>query len=336
MKKSLKTIMFTACLFLIVLFLFEAGVRIWGYSGHYIYDPVYMPYKGQGDIPYIHKPNLVNAKGRGFAIFNTDSLGLRSKVSGYRYGAKEPNEYRIAITGDSVTFGEGVRKTGDTYCQVLEGIINERQNIVKARVFNYGVSGYSVKNMADTLKYRFPEVNPDLVIMAIIPSDFDLSRTGCVDKWGYTANRALSGFMPTDSLVKRMLRKAHSAYLLRDWRYYLVNRNRIVKYIPKSVISSSDDYVKQFATTAQERGLPYLVVLLPSHYSNEIYGELASRLKTDGIRYLDLSSIANEFTPQAFRAGKFDRHPSVAAHKRIAERLAQYIMENTLSQYKQN
>jgi len=62
-----------------------------------------MPFERSKDIPYVRRPNLINARARGLAIINTDALGLCSKTAGATYGAKEQKEYRITIVGDSVT-----------------------------------------------------------------------------------------------------------------------------------------------------------------------------------------------------------------------------------------
>ena len=75
---------------------------------------------------------------------------------------------RIAIVGDSVTFGEGIPNTADTFVKVMERILNEKQTAVKVRTFNYGVSAYSVKSMAASLRYRMFDIDPDLVVMAIM------------------------------------------------------------------------------------------------------------------------------------------------------------------------
>jgi hypothetical protein len=64
----LKTLLLTVCLLLTILILLEAGVRFSGYSEHYIYDPIYKEFDRMKDIPYIHKSNLVNARGRGLAV----------------------------------------------------------------------------------------------------------------------------------------------------------------------------------------------------------------------------------------------------------------------------
>lgn len=110
---------------LVTFFLLEIGVRLWGYSERHIDDPIYEPFEPSGDIPYVHKPNLVQAHARGLAIINTDSLGLRAKTSGEAC-PKQPDEYRVAIVGDSVTFGEGIPRTEDTYAQVFENILNHQ------------------------------------------------------------------------------------------------------------------------------------------------------------------------------------------------------------------
>lgn len=76
-------------LILIILIFLELGVRLWGYSEHYIYDPIYRESDKIKDMPYIHKSNLLNARGRGLAIVNTDSLGLRSETTGIKYSLKK-------------------------------------------------------------------------------------------------------------------------------------------------------------------------------------------------------------------------------------------------------
>src|SRR6476646_1311006 len=114
-RRRLLIISFAGLLIVVPLIVAEFALRLWGYSELSIYDPIYIPFEKSEDIPYVHKPNLVHARAHGLAIINTDSLGLRSKTAGLRYGPKQRNEYRIAITGDSVTFGEGVPSTDDTF-----------------------------------------------------------------------------------------------------------------------------------------------------------------------------------------------------------------------------
>jgi len=329
MNRFFKSLIIVISIPIITLIFLEIGVRLWGYSKQYIYDPIYTPFDKTEDIPFIHKPNLVNARGRGCVIFNTDNLGLRSKNAGTTYLKKKENEYRIIIVGNSITFGNGVKRTEDTFVQVLADVLNQLQSDVKVQAFNYGVGAYSVKEMVATLQYRMLDVEPDLVIMAIIPGDFDLSRTGTVDKWGYTTNVKLSGFMSRDSIIKYLLRKLHLTYLLRDLRYRWSKEDQITqKRFLENKLPSSYSYVKQFKEITEQHKLPHILVILPSETTHMM--SLSEQLTRDEITFVDLSSMINEFTSVQFRASKFDAHPSALVHKRIGEVLAEYILHEQL------
>ncbi|MDT7541870.1 MAG: hypothetical protein QOE33_1774 [Acidobacteriota bacterium] len=327
--RPLKKLLFVVYLFIATSVLLEIGVRVWGYSEHHICDPIYTAFAASTDIPYIHKPNLQDARARGLALINTDSLGLRSKVAGAQYAPHQPGEYRIAIVGDSVTFGEGVRKTEDTYPQTLEDILNQKQSALRVKVFNYGASAYSVKVMAATLEERMLKVEPDLVLMAIIPADFDLSRTPSVDASGYLTDNKLSGFLPKDSRVRLYLRKVHLLYLLRDIITSPQSGSRQAQEtLSKGALPESYSFIKRFSETAKRHALPHAIVLLPTSLGRFV--NLPAQLKTDDVPFVDLSSLQSEFTPEQFRASKFDSHPSATVHRRIGELLAQYILERHL------
>jgi hypothetical protein len=328
-RRWLRKLLFVLYLFVVISILLEVGVRLWGYSERHIYDPIYMPFAQTPLIPYVHKPNLFNARARGLAFINTDSLGLRSKTGGERYGSRPDQEYRIAIVGDSVTFGEGVERTEDTFPQVLEDILNQKQSVARVKVFNYAASAYSVKVMAATLPSRMLEVEPNLVIMAIVPTDFNLSRTPSVDSRGYLTDNRMSGFLAKDSSLRPVLRKIHLLYLLRDAIYPLLDRSEKEEdVLARGGLPESYAYVKQFAETAGQRKLAYRIALLPS--LRHRFGNLPAQLHQDGLSLVDLSTLRDEFTKEQFQSSTFDTHPSRAVHHRVGESLASYILENCL------
>jgi hypothetical protein len=328
-KRWLRKLIFAVYLLVVSSVLLEIGVRVVGYSEQHLCDPIYTTFQPSSEIPYVHKSNLVNARARGLAIVNTDSLGLRSMKSGERYGVHEGHEYRIAIVGDSVTFGEGVEKTADTFAQVLEDTLNEKQEAHRVRVFNFGASAYSVKVMEATLRQRVLEVQPDLVVMAIIPSDFNLSRTPSVDAWGYLSDNKLSGFLPRDSRVRLLLRKVHFLYLLRDViSPQLDSSERAEDVLASGGLPDSYAYIRQFKKTAEQHKLAYAVVLLPSSVSR--FYNVSAQFQRDNITSLDLSMLRDQFTLEQFRASQYDPHPSAKVHRKIGERLAEYILENYL------
>ena len=98
-------------------------------------------------------------------------------------------------------------------------------------------------------------------------------------------------------------------------------------------IAQSYGYVVDFKKIATADGYQYLVVTLPSlGGSGSQFREIIANFKRDKIAYYDLSPIAKDFTPQAYRASRYDTHPSAPVHREIAKKLSRYILEHYLSQ----
>src|SRR5205085_12034351 len=128
MRRLPKRLLLALYLSAATLALLEVGVRVSGYSEHHLCDPIYTRFEdAPEEIPYVHRPNLSGARGRGLSVVNTDSLGLRSTTAGETYGPPRKGEYRIAVVGDSVTFGEGVRDASEAIAKVLDAAINRGQ-----------------------------------------------------------------------------------------------------------------------------------------------------------------------------------------------------------------
>jgi len=252
-------------------------------------------------------------------------------IGGVRSSPKKQSEYRIAIVGDSETFGEGVPNTQDTFAQVLEDTLNRQQSALKVTVFNYGASAYSVKQMAAMLDYRMLEVQPDLVVMAIIPSDFDLSRTPTVDRTGHLIDKGLIPFLPPDTTFRHILRPIRLSYLIRDIGYeWFFRRPDINDGLARGKLPDSYTFLQRFKDTATTHSLPYLIVLLPAKREG-VWTHVMKHLRGDGLTYVDLSFLRREFTLEQYRASRFDGHPSAAVHRRIGEVLADYILHSTLT-----
>ncbi len=303
----------------------EMVIRFSGYSSHYIYDPIYRQFGESDEIPYVHQPNLSNVLARGGAKIHTDELGLRSVEPGKPVPKKSPDEYRIAVLGDSVTFGEGVENTEDTFCVRLEEALDREREAGDVSVLNFGVSAYSVKEMAATLEHRTTSVEPDLFLLALIPSDFDLERTGSVDRWGFTASRApTSGMIDADSVLKKWMRRSHLIYFVRDVLARATKKRARGFWSDRSVLPSSYAYVQRMNEVANKRGLKLGVVLLGTFMDSD-FGVIRSKLVEDGILFLDLSRLPDQFSPEEFNASKFDGHPSALVHEKIAGHLSGWI-----------
>jgi hypothetical protein len=186
-----------------------------------------------------------------------------------------------------------------------------------------------VKVMTATLRHRVLAVEPNLVIMALIPADFNLSRTPSVDDWGYLTDSKLSGFLSKDSRLRLLLRKIHLLYFLRDLIYARSDNGQTAEdIIAAGGVPDSYAYIRGFKELAEQHKLAYSIALLPSLQSQ--FGNVTSQLKKDGVAFVDLTNLRDAFSAEQFRASRFDAHPSALAHRSIGESLAEYILTNQL------
>ena len=64
--------------------------------------------------------------------------------------------------------------------KVLEDTLNQQPGRF-VRVLNFSASAYSVKQMAASLEYRMVDIQPDLVVLAMIPENLNVLRTPGID-----------------------------------------------------------------------------------------------------------------------------------------------------------
>jgi hypothetical protein len=192
---------------------------------------------------------------------------------------------------------------------VLEDTLNQEQNPLTVKVLNFGASAYSVKQMAATLQYRMVGIQPGLVVMAIIPSDFNLSRTPTIDAAGYLVDQRIGILL--DSPVREVLRRVHLLYVLRE--------------INLPGFSSSQEVGLLLARGEVPESYHYILRFKETRMQEKAWGPLPARLTQDGVTFLDLSPLGTEFTTEEFMASRFDPHASSAVHQRIGESLADYV-----------
>ncbi len=108
-------------------------------------------------------------------IIKINSDGFRD----YEYNKKKPkNVFRIAVVGDSVTFGWRQRLE-DTYPKKLEQLLrqNEGGNL-KFEVLNFGVGGYNAEQEIELVKTKVINYEPDLIIIGFCPNDGQIGFDG--------------------------------------------------------------------------------------------------------------------------------------------------------------
>jgi len=77
---------------------------------------------------------------------------------------KDPNNTRVIVMGDSVTFG--IVPESCPYPAQLQRLFN-KQHLGKIEVINAGVEGYSSENVLNRLRYDILQYQPDILIVYV-------------------------------------------------------------------------------------------------------------------------------------------------------------------------
>ena len=100
----------------------------------------------------------------------TNSWGFRGPE--FTVGKPE-STYRIAVIGDSFTFGEGV-KDNHVYAKKVEQLLNDKfkeKQHISFEAYNFGVSGYNTEQSLFLLNNVALKTNPNIVIYGYVLND---------------------------------------------------------------------------------------------------------------------------------------------------------------------
>ncbi len=97
--------------------------------------------------------------------YHINSSGLRGEEHSLE---KRPGVYRIAVLGDSFTFGMSVNLE-DTYPKRLEKLLQQQKPSVE--VINFGVIGHNMWQHYEMLRRRVLAYHPDLVVLGLFAGD---------------------------------------------------------------------------------------------------------------------------------------------------------------------
>jgi len=110
----------------------------------------------------------VRGRFRGMPI-RINRLGMR----GPELGKPPPNAVRIALLGDSHTFGWGVA-WDDTFGARLAALLGERAGGRVVDVQNLGVPGYNAVQEVRTFERQLEALQPDFAVIYFVGNDADL------------------------------------------------------------------------------------------------------------------------------------------------------------------
>ncbi len=184
--------------------------------------------------------------------------------------AKGEDVFRIAVVGDSFTFGHGVPDDATLPFQ-MEEILAERvakraedgASPARYEVLNFGVSGYSSRDAELVVRHKIGAFDPDLIVLAYVLNDPDAHSSQPVHL-AYHKPRLWERFHVTRLLAESAEERAVKQH--GGWFRYLHESPK-----PWSTVVEGFEGIRE---TASRMDLPVLLVAMPlinvhswEHYS---------------------------------------------------------------------
>ncbi|RME58870.1 MAG: SGNH/GDSL hydrolase family protein, partial [Candidatus Dadabacteria bacterium] len=134
---------------------------VFGLISAFLLVEIYLRFFYKEPSPWLDRPQYYYAH------------SLSTTFQDYPYPEKkEKGKYRIAVIGDSFTFGAYVQFF-DAFPKKLETILNLNSREKKVEVINYGVPGYSTSHEVSLVKKAIQD-GADLVIVQLTLNDPEL------------------------------------------------------------------------------------------------------------------------------------------------------------------
>lgn len=239
---------------------------------------------------------------------------------------RDPARYRIAVFGDSFTFGAGVAEE-ETFVARLDAALNDGADR-PCDVLNLGVPRFSTREEVMFMRHLLPGLDPDLVILVMFLND---ARGGA-------AHSAFNAGFGADGEPSFLARTS------RIWRAILMARNReraideLIESYRQSFAAGSAGWLEVTGALAQaqqmveRRGARLALAVFPVLYRldggypwREVHERLGRHARSLGLPVLDLLPA---FLGRAYRdlwVHATNQHPNAAGHAIAAEALLPFV-----------
>ena len=336
LKRFLKNLSLLVFILLICFLAVEFSLRITEKNnpGAIVKFPEIIKPLNNHELYYELIPNIKEYRFKNTTI-STNSEGFRD----YEYPIEKPeNTYRIAMIGDSVTFGWGVNLK-DTYAKQLENKLKSRSDY-KYEVLNFGIPGYYTDQELNLVKKNVLTYNPDMIILTYVFNDAEIAPRYNLDKKVFLYRQTIQrlkyksytfSFLFYNYAKVRELFKEKSTTDEQDYKAYLEG----VFSDNSQGWNISKNSLKKIKQISDENNIDFLIILFPSIKPNDlqdyqlknIHETIASFAEENDINYLDLLPYFLTHKDTKLELD-IDAHPNEFTHHIIADILTNTINPN--------
>ncbi len=337
----------------VALVLGEIVVRIGGFGPDV--HPVFIGLFQLSDDPLLRYTLVPNAE-YDRAYINTH--GFRGSDVSRR---KSSDTFRIVCIGDSICFGYAVGQR-ETFSARLEQGLNAGPASQGRRfeVLNFGVTGYNIVQIAENLRERVVDFDPDLIVYAYClndPQDFSHEFDALSIKLNKAEMRfrehmvsrarrlslrsrlyALARFAVESSTPEGMTLRG----LRKDPQFQNLHRGTHAEYFTRlhrepPGLTRLEDGLAAIGRIAREQEIPASLALFPllvdpeSYPFREVHEQVLALAEKENLHPIDLTDSFLSFKGDAFWSLTVDQlHPSAAGHTVAAIAILRGLMSHGL------
>jgi len=237
---------------------------------------------------------------------------------------KAQGVYRIAVVGDSITFGQGI-DVEQRFTNISENRLNTYDGKYTYEVLNFGRRGAETVDEVKFLTHPVLEVKPDFILLQWFHNDVE---------GGDKAKRpAPYRLIPSNFLISLLQRRSLVFYLLNQhwitlqWRLGLLHsyadymQTRFGdSHSPASLAAKTE--LKKFVAICKKNNIPVGMLLFNSDSAfSFLVDRVLEQCNDEGILCVDLRPTFAQHPPDW--ASRLDPHPGPSANQLIAARLIQ-------------
>ena len=250
----------------------------------------------------------------------TNSEGMRDRE---RSRAKPAGVRRIAVLGDSFTFGYGVE--GDAvWTVVLERLLPGTE------VLNFGVGGYSTQDEAAVLEHKVLDFAPDLVLVAYTLNDPDVEPdSGSIAQPSLHALFAAPHWWQHSHLLRWISWLRHEGDVQRLGGG---NEIRYLHACPETWGTVERGFAR-IAAACAARGIPVGIVVFPvipggqwaTYRFTDLHAKVIAAAGRQGWPALDLLPVWAARAPEELRVSLQDSHPDELGQRITAQAVVEWL-----------
>ena len=255
---------------------------------------------------------------------------------GYRdieHGTTKGTKFRIAVIGDSYTFGSGIKNINHIYPRQLERLLN----IDKGRnyeVLNFGKPGVDTEFEITILKNDVVQYKPDLIIIGYVLNDFrDLeSQKKSANPYLFWFGIFLKRYSYLYGFTSKGLDIALESVGLKKSYYTTI----VDSFGSENNKKLNGEYFKELKNISQDHNATLIIVIFPFiyHLDNYPFAEqhkaIAQIASQSNIIAIDLLPYFKGIDENSIIVSNYDRHPNEIGHEIAAKAIYEKLININL------